>query len=408
MAASRFNPVSPGYVAGCILAALLLTGCSSQPKSKSVSNRIYSFWPAAPDEPHVQFLAAFNSSQDVATARSGLQDAIYGREPQQIHAINKPYGVRLWNGRLYICDVRGTGITVLDLRKRQTRVMGATGSGTISRAVDLCITPDGTKYVVDAAQRTILVFNADERFVAQFPLGDSSPVGIAAAGERLYVTDFKSANVKVLDRSSGKLLRTIGERGGEDGQFIGPLAVAVDKDGNVYVSDTIRARVQKFSPDGKFLLGFGEPGDRPGNFVRPKHLGIGSDGHIHVVDAAFNNVQVFDPEGRVVGYYGAPGNHPGAMDLPAGLDLIESDLDVFAQYLHPAFDAERLIVVSNQFGPQKVSVYAMGHLKPGKTVADLAPTRASVAEGTLAAAPQPATQPSVSAAVGDTDARPRP
>jgi len=373
-----------------VLTLLVVGGCASQQKPAAAIRKTYSFWPAAPDEPHIQFLAAFNSSRDTAPARSSFDQILYGKEPQEVHAIDKPYGVRMWNGRIYICDIRNTGITVLDLRKQQTRVMGATGSGAIRKAVDLAIAPDGTKYVVDSAQRAVLVFSPDERYVTQYPLGDANPVGIAIHANLLYVTDFKSANVKVLDRSTGKILRTFGERGGEDGQFVGPLAVATDRDGNVYVSDTIRARVQKFSPDGKFLLGFGEPGDRPGNFVRPKHIAVGSDGHIHVVDAAFNNVQVFDPDGNVVGYYGSPGTHPGAMDLPAGLDLDEQDLDVFAKYIHPAFEPERLIVVTNQFGPQKVSVYAMGHLKPGNTVADLAPFRATVAAGTQVPTTQPA------------------
>jgi hypothetical protein len=147
--------------------------------------------------------------------------------------------------------------------------------------------------------------------------------------------------------------------------------------------------VQKFGPDGSFLLGFGSPGNRPGNFVRPKHLAVGSDGQIHVVDAAFNNVQVFDQQGKVVGFYGAAGRHPGAMDLPAGLDIVEQNLELFGKFIHPAFQAERLIIVSNQDGGQKLTVYAMGGLKDGFTVNDLTPQRAEVAAGTVAAT-QPA------------------
>jgi hypothetical protein len=389
--------------AALLVAALVtVAGCAHKPK-EAPERKTYSFWPSAPDEPHIQFLTTFNSTTDLAPKRSSFDEMVYGRESEDTAAINKPYGVRMWNGRIYVCDVRSRGITVLDLRKQQARLMGITGSDAIKKAVDLAISPDGIKYVVDQGQQAIVVFDADERFVSAFPLRDGSPVGAAVYGNLLYVTDFKNAQVKVLDRASGKVLRTIGERGGGDGQFIGPLGVAVDKAGNVYVSDTIRARVQKFSPDGTFLMGFGEPGDRPGNFIRPKQIAVGSDGHIHVVDAAFNNVQVFDPEGQVVGYYGAVGYFPGAMDLPAGLDINEADLDVFEKYLHPAFQAERIILVANQFGPQKVSVYAMGHLKQGKTVADIAPGRASVLSGLVAATqPASATQP-VSAETANTD-----
>jgi pyruvate dehydrogenase E2 component (dihydrolipoamide acetyltransferase) len=56
-------------------------------------------------------------------------------------------------------------------------------------------------------------------------------------------------------------------------------------------------------------------------------------------------------------------------------------LDLFQKYVHPAFEAQRLVLVTNQFGDNKVSVYAFGHLKPGKTVKDIAFSSAAVAKG---------------------------
>jgi hypothetical protein len=80
------------------------------------------------------------------------------------------------------------------------------------------------------------------------------------------------------------------------------------------------------------------------------------------------------------------------MDFPAGLDLLEADFDLFAKYIHPAFDVQRLMFVANQSGPQMINVYAMGGLKQGKTVAHLAPQRATVESG-IAATTQPAAPP---------------
>ena len=115
-------------------------------------------------------------------------------------------------------------------------------------------------------------------------------------------------------------------------------------------------------------------------------------------------MQIFDPAGHVLTFFGSAGNFPGAMNLPAGLALHEGDLDLFADRIHPAFQAERLVVVTNQFGPNKVSVYALGHLKPGKTARDVAAGRVSVQEASTsqpASAPwavQPDTAPEDSAA----------
>ncbi len=287
----------------------------------------------------------------------------------------------MWNGRIYVCDVRGKGIFVLDLRSKQTRIMGSTGMGALTKAVDVTVAPDGVKYVADLGKQSIVVYDPDERFVQTFDLPDFNPVGLAVYGNQLYACDFKSQTVKVLDRFTGKLLRSIGEPGGEDGQFIRPLAIACDPQGNIVVADVMKARVQKFTPDGKLIWATGQPGNRPGDLVRPKHLAVDKQGITYVVDAAFNNVQLFDEEGKVMMYFGSVGSHPGSMDLPAGLWVHDGDMDLFKDYIHPAFEAKRLLVVTNQFGPNRVAVYALGQLREGKTLADLSQGRIGVAPG---------------------------
>jgi streptogramin lyase len=365
-------------------------GCA-KPKAAAPVATNYAFWPPPPDEPRIQFLTALNSSKDVAPQRTSLQDTLYGKDDTSALEVAKPYGVAMWNGRIYVTDIRGNGIIVLDLRNKQTRVMGTTGAGTVKKAVDITVSDDGFKYVVDPTQSSILVFDPDERFVQLFPLKNARPVGAAIYQNLLYVADFKSQSVLVLDRKTGSHIKSIGEKGGEDGQFIQPIKVATDKDGNIYVSDVMKCRIQKFSPDGKLLQAFGQAGNQPGTFVRPKHLDIGSDGILYVADAAFNNVQLFDEEGKAMMYFGSAGAHPGAMDLPAGLFVSEQDLDLFAKYVHPAFKAERIIIVTNQFGDAKISVYAMGQLKPGKTLMDIT-SRANVETGTVDPK-KPTTQP---------------
>ena len=374
--------------------ATVLSGCAAAPSKTAATGR-YAFWPEPPDPPRVQFLTALNSSGDVEEAKGGLDQMLYGKETTETLALAKPYGVAIWDGRIYVCDIRSAGgVIVLDMKKQQTRVMGATGSNAIQKAVDIAVTPDGTKYVVDQGRSAVLVFDASERFVRAFNMREGGPVGVAVHGGQLYVSDLKAQHVKVLDRGTGQVIRTIGEPGGEDGQFVGPLGLAVDNEGNLFVTDVIRCRVQKFGPDGQFILGWGQTANTPGNFVRPKHLKTASDGITYVVDASFNNVQLFDEEGKVMLHFGDAGTHPGAMDLPAGLAISEADVEVFAKYVHPAFQAERIIVVSNQFGPNRVAVYAMGRLKEGKTVDDLAGGRVRVGTGNL-----PATQPSEDVAV---------
>jgi hypothetical protein len=370
-------------IAGCVAAAvLLLGGCGTTTKTESPSSRSYSFWPAFPAEPRVQFLVSYQYSDDVEPPMTGLERLAYG-EDREVLPINKPYGLEMYDGKIYVCDIRNSAVMVLDLRKQQTRVMGASGMGRMSKPSDIAIAPDGTMYVTDVGRNVIFVYDKNERHVNSFGHGGFKPAGIDVFGDELYICDFVSQQVLVMDRNSGEVVRTIGEKGDKDGQFVRPLGVAVDPDGNVHVTDVIRCRVQTFSPSGRLISAYGTIGDNIGNFVRPKQIAVDNQGISYVVDAAFANVQLFDKDDKLLMFFGAAGDHPGSMDLPAGISVHEGDVDLFSEYIHPAFKAERLVLVTNQFGPQKVGVYALGQLRAGKTARDVATSRASVKSGLL-------------------------
>ncbi len=376
-----------------LLLVLAGTGCQSGPKKVVEPPRTYSFWPPAPDEPRIQFLIAFNSSADVTPAQSKMDEMLYGRP--QILGITKAYGVAMWQGKIYVCDVRSRGLTVLDLRQHFAKAVGVGGTMEIVKAVDIAIAPDGFKYVVDQQTKAIVVLDPEDHTVARFAPKDSQPVSVAVYGDELFMADYANRVVKVLKRTTGEVIRTIGAEGAENGQFVRPLTVRIDPSGVVFVSDVITCRVQRFTRDGKFLSSFAQVGNLPGDLVRPKHFSFDKNGYMYIADGGFANVQVFDENQKIVGYFGSAGMHPGAMDLPVGVFVDESpeDLGMFRQYVHPAFQADRLILVTNQFGNQRVSVYAIGHLKPGKTVADIQATRGNVSPGTLAPTTAPVTQP---------------
>jgi streptogramin lyase len=356
---------------------LTLIGCASKPAVQQKA----AFWPPYPDEPRIQYLTSFQTSSDVEAPRSRLDELVLGKETEQVMGLAKPYGVEMWQGKIYVCDLRSSAVTVLDLRNRRTLVLGRSGQETLQDPSDIAIAPDGFKYVADHGRGAVYVFDPQERLVNRFTHKDLKPVGVAVFQNELYVCDFKGQRVEVLDRRTGQLLRTIGEAGPGEGQFIRPLGIAVDDKGFIYVTDVLKCQMQKFDREGTLQTTFGMISANAGGFVRPKHIAVDNSGIIYVVDAAFQNVQLFDQKGRVYTFFGSAGAHPGAMDLPAGISVHEGDLDLFKAYIHPAFEAERLILVTNQFGDNKVSVYALGKLKQGLTVADISGSKDVVPAG---------------------------
>ena len=361
--------------------ATLVGGCSAPPSAPASANRSYAFWPQPPIEPRIQFVRAFAFSTDVSPQeQSKFDEMVFGSEAERAVQINKPYGIAMRDGKIYVCDIRNLCVTILDLPKRQTRLVGVSGLNRFQNPVDLAVADDGMLYVADKL-RGIMVFDQAERYVNVFGHEKFQPIGVAVHGDRLYVCNMAAQNIEIMDRRTGTTLGTIGTVGDSDGQFRLPLGIEVDRDGNLHVVDVMRCRLQKFTPDGKLLAAVGEATDSAGNFVRPKHVAVDSDGLVYVVDAAFQNVQVFDADYKLLTSFGSAGSHPGSMSLPAGICVLESDLNTFADEIHPYFEPKRLILVSNQFGVNKVSVYAMGSLRAGRTPQDLAATIATVPAG---------------------------
>jgi DNA-binding beta-propeller fold protein YncE len=277
--------------------------------------------------------------------------------------------------------MRAKALTVLDLRKKQTRLVGVSGMNALEHPVAVAVADDGFIYVADNAKGAVLVFDAQERYTRSIGFPKFKPVSLAVHANRLYACDLEGQAVQVFDRRDGRRLSTIGTVGDGDGQFRVPLGVAVDRSGNVFVVDMMQCRVQKFGPDGTFLSSLGTQGDYAGSFARPKHLAVDSEGIVYVVDATFQNVQMFDDKHRLLMHFGSAGNFPGAMDLPAGIAVSDEALDLVAGDLHPAFKPKRLIAVTNQFGSAKVSLYVLGELREGFTAQDVATAAAPVHAG---------------------------
>ena len=135
------------------------------------------------------------------------------------------------------------------------------------------------------------------------------------------MVDTQQDQVIVYDADTYKLLRRIGTGGKNHylttpGDFGAPTGVAVDKDGNIYVTDTLNNRVEAFDADGAFIRTWGKSGDGPGYFARPKGIAVDSDGHIWVADQMNDRLQLFDKEGNLLTYIGVQHSMlPGQFNL---------------------------------------------------------------------------------------------
>lgn len=148
-----------------------------------------------------------------------------------------------------------------------------------------------------------------------------------------------------------------GGAGVKAGNLMAPRALALDKDGNVYVADK-SGRLQKFGPDGKPLHEWGGSSDMERMFQEPAAAAVAPDGAplvadvimirkydaegesverwiagqpqgiavtgsgaFYATDARGARVELFDGPGRPKQTFGKPGSGDGEFSFPAGIAL---------------------------------------------------------------------------------------
>jgi DNA-binding beta-propeller fold protein YncE len=124
----------------------------------------------------------------------------------------------------------------------------------------------------------------------------------------------------------------------------------------------VNTRVFKFDDQGELLQTFGSLGKRLGQFVRPKGVAVDREGRIYVVDAASELVQIFNADAELLLFFGGSGNQPGGLNLPAKVVIDYDNVDLFADRVAPGYKVEYLVIVTSQYGRNKVSVF--GFLQP--------------------------------------------
>jgi len=181
------------------------------------------------------------------------------------------------------------------------------GDGQFVNPRGVAIGPDGLIYVADSGNNRIQVFDQDGNFLLKWgdpgsePGQFNEPWGIAVASDgTVFVTDTWNHRIQSFT-PTGQLLNSFGtfvnvqhDAQAEPGNFWGPRDIAIDAEGNLYVTDTGNKRVQKFTPDGQFLQAWGGGGIIPGSFEEPVGIDIDAQGNIYVADTWNRRIQKFD------------------------------------------------------------------------------------------------------------------
>lgn len=207
----------------------------------------------------------------------------------------------------------------------------------------------GTVYVADAGDSNRIRTIAPDGTVATFAGGKEGfqdGVGAAAAFHtpsalafdhegNLYVADTGNHAIrKIAKDGSVTTLAGDGTPGDQDGigraaRFRGPVGIAVDDLGAVYVADTYNDRIRRIGRDGSVttIAGSGKPGNADGigsaaGFDTPSALAVGTDGTLYVADTGNNAIRRIGADGSVTTIAApAEGERRAPLRRPVGLAL---------------------------------------------------------------------------------------
>ncbi|NIM04420.1 MAG: 6-bladed beta-propeller [Armatimonadetes bacterium] len=192
-------------------------------------------------------------------------------------------------------------------------------------AAVILLAAGGCKQELQAPPKFLFSIESSDEFALDSPEG----ISISTQGEIIIADTGQDRILKMVSEKGGnkpRIEQIWGGFGTDPGQLSAPSDVAVDPQGNIYVSDTWNHRVQSFSPEGRLLKQWGKKANvwdpKDDELFYPKGITIDSDMNIYVVDTPDHRIvkylsqggkaQVLGEEGKTSGRFHSP------LDVAAG------------------------------------------------------------------------------------------
>jgi len=188
-------------------------------------------------------------------------------------------------------------------------------------------------YVTDPGLSIIHIFDLDEKkYFSVDKAKDEdlvSPIGIAVdSNGDIYISDSVLKRIITFNREGKYIKETASPE-----MFIRPAGIALDED-RIYIVDTHAHKVFVLSKkDGKSLFEFGRNGTGDCEFNYPTNIFIGKDGSLYITDSLNFRIQIFDKNGNFISSFGKHGDSLGDFSKPKGV-AVDSEGHIYVADAH--------------------------------------------------------------------------
>jgi sugar lactone lactonase YvrE len=312
----------------------------------------------------------------IAGIGKGYQDG-----PGKTAQFNEPSGLFVHNRLLYVSDFGNNRIRIVNLKNFEVQTLVGTGLAGYKDGNDSSVSFKGPMGLTVGPNAELLVADSNNNRIRKIQLGLKPVSNLSKAHKKYYVTTiagnqrydlvdgyarFSSfrepsgivqdslGNLFVTDRANHVIRKVsvdgevsvfagTGIAGFTDGnslkaQFSSPRALAIDKDDNLYVSDTGNHAIRKITPRAEVITiaGTGSKGNYDGTtksaeFNNPYGIALDSQSNIYVADRSNHRIRKINTRGMVTTLTGSKsGFNDGSLEYakfnsPHGLYIDDDD-----------------------------------------------------------------------------------
>ncbi len=205
--------------------------------------------------------------------------------------------VRDNRGRLIITESRKNKVTIIDVKKKTVLSLDFSQVPPKDPVIpgNLTIDKNNNLYVVDRANKRILVFNNQDKYQKEITAG-KEPAGFndvkVDENGNIYTLDTVNGRVYIFNRN-GEFLTKFGKRGEGEANFDFPVSLAVDRRGLIYVVDRHKNMVLIFNKKGDFQKKSFQLGWNEGKIYYPEFIFIDKSQRIFIVDRDNNRINIY-------------------------------------------------------------------------------------------------------------------
>ena len=237
-----------------------------------------------------------------------------------------------------VCDqhIRGSLFAVLALRKLEAPVRTIAD---LNLPWGVAVDKRGQIFIAESGGHRISIYSSGKKIRSFGQKGSApgqflSPRGVAVdrAGNILIVDEINHCIHKFT--ADGEFIALVGSIGSKPLQFRNPVGICISPSEKVYICENGNHRVQILNPDLTFSIGFGSKGSDDGQFQNPWDIAFDSRGNVYVADSGNHRIQVFAEDGRFLRKFGKKGGGDGEFDWPTSVAIDSDDVVYVAEGLN--------------------------------------------------------------------------